>query len=58
MAASYSIFIRNSSPTPVAIHDHRDVARKIGGGFGTQIRSGSTHFKRLSKYNFNGQIKI
>jgi hypothetical protein len=37
MAASYSIFIRNSSPTPVAIHDHRDVAGEIRGGFGAQM---------------------
>jgi len=31
-------------PAPVAVHDHRDVAREIRGGFGAQMWNGETHF--------------
>src|ERR1039458_5591973 len=31
-------------PAPVAVHDHRDVAREIGGSFGAQMWNGETHF--------------
>jgi len=43
MPTSYSVFICNSSPMPVAVHDDGDVLRQRCAGFGAQMGCGGTH---------------